>query len=174
MQASTRAILGCVLLAAASIGSAKGVDHSQADAQALDLAKQAIALRSVRGPGNQAPQVAALFKSALVAGGYADADVTITPVDDTAFLIARWKGRIQAEAARDLRAYGRGRGQASRLGARSLHAGGREWAPLRSRRQRHEVGRRTGGRNAHRAQAPGIQARVATSCSSSRATKRRR
>ena len=70
MQASTKAILGCVLLAAASIGSAKGVDHSQADAQALDLAKRAIALRSVQGPGNQVPQVAALFKSALVAGGF--------------------------------------------------------------------------------------------------------
>lgn len=76
-------------LASAQVRSA---DHSRADAQALDLAKQAIALRSVRGPGNQAPQVAALFKSALVAGGFADADVTITPVDDTAFLIARWKG----------------------------------------------------------------------------------
>jgi hypothetical protein len=57
------------------------------------LAKQAIALRSVRGAGNQAPQVAALFKSALVAGGFNDADVTITPVGDTAFLIARWRGQ---------------------------------------------------------------------------------
>src|SRR5262245_47882780 len=71
----------------------KSVDHSRAEAQALDLAKQAIALRSVRGPGNQAPQVASLFKSALVAGGFAEADVTITPVDDTAYLIARWKGK---------------------------------------------------------------------------------
>jgi hypothetical protein len=39
---------------------AKSADHDQADAQALDLAKQAIALRSVRGPGNRVPQVAAL------------------------------------------------------------------------------------------------------------------
>jgi len=37
--------------------------------------------------------VAALFKSALVAGGFDAADVAIMPVDDTAFLIARWKGR---------------------------------------------------------------------------------
>jgi acetylornithine deacetylase/succinyl-diaminopimelate desuccinylase-like protein len=71
---------------------AKPVDRGRAETQALDLAKQAIALRSVRGPGNQAPQVAALFKSALVSGGFDAADVTITPVDDTAFLIARWKG----------------------------------------------------------------------------------
>jgi carboxypeptidase PM20D1 len=76
-----------------SSAHAKPADHDRADAQALDLAKQAIALRSVRGPGNQAPQVAALFKSALVAGGFSDADVTITPIDDTAFLIARLKGQ---------------------------------------------------------------------------------
>ncbi len=87
--AATAGLAAFMALASAQVRSA---DHSRADAQALDLAKQAIALRSVRGPGNQAPQVAALFKSALVAGGFADADVTITPVDDTAFLIARWKG----------------------------------------------------------------------------------
>jgi acetylornithine deacetylase/succinyl-diaminopimelate desuccinylase-like protein len=75
-----------------SSAHANSAEHERADAQALDLAKQAIALRSVRGAGNQAPQVAALFKSALVAGGFNDTDVTITPVDDTAFLIARWKG----------------------------------------------------------------------------------
>jgi len=75
-----------------SISNAKSLDHGQAGAQALELAKRAIALRSVRGPGNQTPEVASLFKSALVAGGFADEDVTITPVDDTAFLIARWKG----------------------------------------------------------------------------------
>lgn len=93
MRKLAAATTGFVALMAVSAGYSKPVDHSRADGQALDLAKQAIALRSVRGPGNQAPQVAALFKSALVAGGFADADVTITPVDDTAFLIARWKGR---------------------------------------------------------------------------------
>ena len=66
--------------------------HPAAEAQALDLAEKAIALRSVRGPGNKTPEVAALYKAALVAGGWADADVTITPVDDTAYLIARWPG----------------------------------------------------------------------------------
>jgi acetylornithine deacetylase/succinyl-diaminopimelate desuccinylase-like protein len=72
---------------------AASASHPQAEAQALDLAKKAISLRSVRGPGNQTPDVAALYKSALVAGGFADGDVTITPVDDTAYLIARWHGR---------------------------------------------------------------------------------
>jgi carboxypeptidase PM20D1 len=83
----------CIALITVSSARAKPTDHEQADAQALDLAKQAISLRSVRGPDNQAPRVAALFKSALVAGGFNESDVTITPVDDTAFLIARWKGR---------------------------------------------------------------------------------
>jgi carboxypeptidase PM20D1 len=66
--------------------------HPQAEAQALDLAKRAIALRSVRGPGNKTPEVAALYGRALVEGGFAPGDIEITPVDDTAYLIARWHG----------------------------------------------------------------------------------
>ena len=93
MRAVTIATWAGTFFMIASSGYAKAPDHGRADAQALALAKQAIALRSVRGDGNQAPQVAALFKAALVAGGFKDADVTITPVDDTAFLIARWQGR---------------------------------------------------------------------------------
>ncbi len=81
-----------VALTTVSGAHAQSVQHARADAQALDLAEHAISLRSVRGPDNQVPQVAALFKSALVSGGFAETDVTITPVDDTAFLIARWKG----------------------------------------------------------------------------------
>jgi len=62
------------------------------DSQALDIAKRAIAFRSVAGAGNQTPQLAAYLKSVLVAGGFADSDVTITPVDDTAYIVARWRG----------------------------------------------------------------------------------
>ncbi len=71
---------------------AHSVQAQAAPDQALDIAKRAIALRSVRGPGNQTPQLAAYLKSVLVAGGFAERDVTITPVDDTAYLIARWPG----------------------------------------------------------------------------------
>ncbi len=78
------------MLAASSAAAA--TPHPQAEAQALDLAEKAIALRSVRGPGNETPRVAALYRDALVAGGFAPDDVTITPVDDTAYLIARWRG----------------------------------------------------------------------------------
>jgi acetylornithine deacetylase/succinyl-diaminopimelate desuccinylase-like protein len=90
MRAAVMAGVGALALAASA--QAAPASHPQAEAQALDLAKSAIALRSVRGPGNQTPQVAALYKQALVAGGFADSDVTITPVDDTAYLIARWPG----------------------------------------------------------------------------------
>ena len=76
----------------ASAQAATPPHHPAAEAQALDLAEKAIALRSVRGPGNQTPQVAELYKAALTQGGFADQDVTITPVDDTAYLIARWPG----------------------------------------------------------------------------------
>ena len=89
-----RAILmaGAVVALLGASASAAVTPHPRAEAQALDLAQKAIALRSVRGPGNMTPQVAALYKAALVAGGFAEADVAITPVDDTAYLIARWPG----------------------------------------------------------------------------------
>jgi carboxypeptidase PM20D1 len=68
------------------------VSHPQAEAQALDLAKKAIALRSVAGPGNKTPEVADLYKDALVKGGFKASDIIIARVDDTAYLIARWPG----------------------------------------------------------------------------------
>ncbi|GAC88735.1 hypothetical protein NBRC3257_1763 [Gluconobacter thailandicus NBRC 3257] len=67
-------------------------DHQDAAQQALDLAEKSIALRSVAGDGNQTPQVAALFREALINGGFAPADVVITPYKDTAYLIAHWPG----------------------------------------------------------------------------------
>jgi carboxypeptidase PM20D1 len=90
----TAVATAAILAGAMAPGAAQAVTqvHPAADAQALDLAEKAIALRSVRGPGNKTPEVAALYKSALVAGGFADGEVTITPVDDTAYLIARWPG----------------------------------------------------------------------------------
>src|SRR3954470_23051578 len=63
-----------------------------AEAQTLDILKRAIAFRSVEGPGNQTPQLAAYFKEVLVAGGFAADDITITPVEDTAYLVARYRG----------------------------------------------------------------------------------
>ncbi len=72
--------------------NAKDAGYPKAEAQTLDLAQKAIAIRSVRGEGNRTADVAKLFGDALVAGGWSASDVEITPVDDTAYLIATWKG----------------------------------------------------------------------------------
>ncbi|MDI6653193.1 M20/M25/M40 family metallo-hydrolase [Gluconobacter japonicus] len=86
--------IGVVLSLALMAGSAMAAapDHQDAAQQALDLAEKSIALRSVAGDANQTPKVASLFRDALVKGGFAPADVVITPYKDTAYLIARWPG----------------------------------------------------------------------------------
>jgi carboxypeptidase PM20D1 len=80
------------LIAGSPANAAKLRSHPLAEAQTLDLAKRAIALRSVAGPDNKTPEVAALFKQALVDGGFAADDIGITPFEDTAYMIARWPG----------------------------------------------------------------------------------
>lgn len=71
---------------------AKDASYPKAEAQTLDLEQKAIAIRSVRGEGNRTADVAKLFGDALIAGGWSASDIEITPVDDTAYLIATWKG----------------------------------------------------------------------------------
>jgi carboxypeptidase PM20D1 len=89
---SARLLLAIAASALPLTAAAEIPAHPQAEAQALDLAKRAIALRSVEGPGNKAGEVAALFRAALIAGGLDPAEITITPYKDTAYLIATWKG----------------------------------------------------------------------------------
>lgn len=71
---------------------AKVKSHPQAEAQALDLSKQLIALRTVNGPGNQTDQALGVVKGALVAAGWQDNQVEIVPFKQTAYLIATWPG----------------------------------------------------------------------------------
>ena len=66
--------------------------YPAAEAQALDLTKETVALRSVQGDGNRTAEVAQAFRRALVAGGWAESDIDIVPVDDTAYLVATWPG----------------------------------------------------------------------------------
>ena len=84
--ASVLAFAPLPALAAAPAG------YPAAEAQVLDLAKKSIAIRSVRGENNRTIDVANLYKQALLAGGWGEGDVEITPVDDTAYIIATWKG----------------------------------------------------------------------------------
>ncbi|OAN58885.1 M20/M25/M40 family metallo-hydrolase [Sphingomonas sp. TDK1] len=76
---------------------AQAQGHPQAEAQALDLLKRGIAFRTVSGAGNQTPAYAAHLKQVLVAGGFADSDVEIVPVGDTAYLVARYRGTGKAK-----------------------------------------------------------------------------
>jgi len=99
MRPFTPAGLSIVTLAAAlaatpqpGLAKAKGYETGGAEAQALDMAKQLIAIRSVSGPGNQTIEAQKLVKAQLLAAGWKDGDVEIVPVDDTAYLIATWPG----------------------------------------------------------------------------------
>lgn len=68
--------------------------HAQtpAETQAVELAKQAIAIRSVRGPDNRTIDVAKLFADALAAGGWSRTDIDVETLGDTAYLVATWPG----------------------------------------------------------------------------------
>ncbi len=91
----SRLTLSAALAALAFAGHparAAAPGYPLAEAQVLDLAMKSIAIRSVRGPNNRTGEVAALYKQALLAGGWAEGDIEIAPVDDTAFIIATWKG----------------------------------------------------------------------------------
>jgi carboxypeptidase PM20D1 len=79
------------LTATPALAQSKGAAIGS-EAQALEIAQRAITFRSVAGAGNQTPQLAAYLRSVLIAGGFAPSDVTVTPVDDTAYLVARWRG----------------------------------------------------------------------------------
>lgn len=66
-------------------------DRAQASDNALDILIRSVGFRTVDGAG-QVPAYAAYLKGLLVDGGYADADVQIHPVGESAALIARWPG----------------------------------------------------------------------------------
>lgn len=79
-------------LLAGTAAQAQSPIRPEAAAEVLELTKQAIALRSVRGEGNRTIDVARLFGDALKAGGWSADDIEIVPLDDTAYLIATWAG----------------------------------------------------------------------------------
>lgn len=78
----------CCAARAFAAGPAVPPEYS---AQALELLKRSIAFRTVEGQG-QVPAYAAWLKETLVAGGFAPADVTITPMGEYATLVARYPG----------------------------------------------------------------------------------
>ncbi|MFN3517446.1 MAG: M20/M25/M40 family metallo-hydrolase [Novosphingobium sp.] len=87
------AALAAPQLSAGPVTAPRLTVHPAAEAQVLDLSQRLIALRSVRGPGNETGKALGVVKTALVAGGWKDAEVEVVPVDDTAYMIATWPGR---------------------------------------------------------------------------------
>ena len=85
-------LLAAATLPASAMAAPPKTPSAAAEAQVLELSRQALAIRSVRGEGNRTIDVAKLYKQALLGAGWADKDVEITPVDDTAYLVATWQG----------------------------------------------------------------------------------
>lgn len=89
---STVLSAGALLLAAAPAFAADGAPVTPAGKEALDILKEAIETPTVAGRG-QVPKLAASLKARLVAAGFADADVTFTPLGETGYFTARYPGR---------------------------------------------------------------------------------
>ncbi|WP_324261326.1 M20/M25/M40 family metallo-hydrolase [Altererythrobacter sp. H2] len=85
-------MMATALVATATPASAREDGPASAEASVLELAKASIAMRSVRGPGNETGKVAELYARALRDGGWAAGEVEVIPFDDTAYLIATWPG----------------------------------------------------------------------------------
>lgn len=89
---ASRLLLAAGLIMAATPAFAATGETSDAEAQTLALTKESIALRSVRGPGNETGKVAQLLADALRNGGWSADQVEVVPFHDTAYLIATWPG----------------------------------------------------------------------------------
>jgi acetylornithine deacetylase/succinyl-diaminopimelate desuccinylase-like protein len=93
MSLSRRAIIAATASLFATPALADGpLPHPQAEAQTLELAKQLIAIRSVIGPNNRTIDTSKAVRDALMAGGWKSDDIEITPLNDTAYIIATWTG----------------------------------------------------------------------------------
>jgi acetylornithine deacetylase/succinyl-diaminopimelate desuccinylase-like protein len=83
--------LAAALLAASIPVSAQSGRASDSAAQAKQILMKSIGFRTVKGQGQVAPY-AAYLASVLKEAGFPASDITITPVGDTATLMARYRG----------------------------------------------------------------------------------
>ncbi len=83
--------LAAALIATTAAPAAPRVPAPETTAQAKQILMKSIGFRTVKGQGQVAPY-AAYLASVLKAAGFADGDITITPVGDTATLMARYRG----------------------------------------------------------------------------------
>ena len=80
------------LLAGAALMLPNGAMAAADPAVAKDILMRSVAFRTVEGAG-QVPKLAAYYASVLKAAGFADADIVITPIGETATFAATIKGR---------------------------------------------------------------------------------
>ena len=87
-------------LAALALATPAATDlpTTPAGKQALDILQHAVAFPTVKGRG-QVPAYAAYLTKRLVAGGFAAHDVAFTPVGETGYLTARWRGQSPRSAS---------------------------------------------------------------------------
>lgn len=83
------------LFAGAAVMLPQGAIAAADPAVAKDILMRSIAVRTVEGAG-QVPKLAAYYASVLKAAGFADADIVITPMGETATLAATIRGRDAA------------------------------------------------------------------------------
>lgn len=93
---STLLLSGLAAAALSAAAPALAEAATPAEQQVVELSSKAIALRSVRGEGNETDKVAALYRKALIDAGWRADEIEIVPLDDTAYFIATWKGRNPA------------------------------------------------------------------------------
>jgi acetylornithine deacetylase/succinyl-diaminopimelate desuccinylase-like protein len=91
MIRSLSAAAALALLVAPVAAVAQDRTQTPAAGNALDILIHSVGFRTVEGAG-QVPAYAAYLKALLVDGGYADAEVEIHPMGESAALIARWPG----------------------------------------------------------------------------------
>lgn len=92
MRAMTRLTIALLLGASASAAFAQAAPSAADVAQVTDILKKSIAFPTVEGRG-QVPAYAAYLASVLKAGGFADSEISITPVGETATLVVTFPGK---------------------------------------------------------------------------------
>jgi carboxypeptidase PM20D1 len=90
----TRTFLGTMALCFALTAAAATAPKVPADisARMREIHAKAISFKTVAGEG-QVPAYAAYLAGVLTAGGFAPEDIKITPLGETAFLVARYPGK---------------------------------------------------------------------------------
>jgi acetylornithine deacetylase/succinyl-diaminopimelate desuccinylase-like protein len=90
----TRACLGTLALCFALTAAAATAPTVPADisARMREIHAKSISFQTVAGKG-QVPAYAAYLADVLTAGGFAPGDIAITPSGETAFLVARYRGK---------------------------------------------------------------------------------